>query len=330
MKVLILRFSAIGDIVLTTPIVRAIKTQIPDCDLHYATKKSYESILSSNPHIDKIHLLKDSFNDFVSELKAEKFDFIVDLHNNLRTFRIKKHLRSASEAFPKMNFEKWLVVNTSINKLPNEHIVDRYFKATKKLNISNDNEGLEFFLDAKDKVDLSSYIQTNKKSVSVAVGAKFNTKQIPTTLFTKILSNVKSPIFLLGGAEDFSKAEEIKNVLKENKNIYNFCGKLSIGESASVIKQTDLIITGDTGLMHIASAFQTAIISIWGNTIPAFGMYPYRPNNKDSYTIYEVSDLKCRPCSKIGYKKCPKKHFKCMVDQDVKGIKNKLHKVLKS
>lgn len=328
MKILVLRFSAIGDIVLTTPVVRALKTQIPDCELHYATKESYASIISCNPHIDKVHLLKDSFNDFIDGLKTEKFDFIVDLHNNLRTFRIKKRLKSHSEAFPKVNLEKWLVVNTSINKLPNEHIVDRYFKATKKLNITNDNKGLDYFLNDEKKVDLSNYTQTNEKSISVAVGAKFNTKQIPTALFSQALSTVTTPIFLLGGSEDFSKGEEIRNALKSNKKVFNLCGKLSINESASVIKQTDLIITGDTGLMHIASAFKTQIISIWGNTIPSFGMYPYRPENPKSFSIHQVEDLKCRPCSKIGYQKCPKKHFKCMENQDLGVIQNKIKEYL--
>ena len=328
MKVLVLRFSAIGDIVLTTPIVRALKNQVDGCELHFATKKAYFQVLSSNPYIDKIHCLDGELKPFIKALKEEKFDFIVDLHNNLRTLAIKKSLKVQATAFSKLNIEKWLAVNTPINKLPKKHIVERYFDAVSKLKVKNDNLGIDFFLEDGDKVDLNKAFQQKESGIAIAIGAKFNTKQIPIELLVEFIRDIELPIYLLGGKEDKEKAEKLKEI--SSGNLINCCGKLSLRQSAHVIKQSKLLITGDTGLMHIGAAFQTPIVSIWGNTIPEFGMYPYRPQAQHSFSIHEVKDLKCRPCSKIGYEKCPKKHFQCMKNQDIGGIKEQINLFLKT
>ena len=123
------------------------------------------------------------------------------------------------------------------------------------------------------------------------------------------------PILLLGGKEDETAANFI---LSKTKGVENFCGKISIQQSAAIIKYADIVLTHDTGMMHIASAFQKKIISIWGNTIPQFGMQPYLP--KELFFNAEVENLNCRPCSKIGYNSCPKGHFKCMSQQNILKI----------
>ena len=125
------------------------------------------------------------------------------------------------------------------------------------------------------------------------------------------------PIILLGGSSDSQVAREIIPYSKSNE-IIDFCGKLSLNQSAFVVKKSEVVISHDTGLMHIAAAYNKKIISIWGNTIPEFGMYPYMSDSRSK--IFEVKDLSCRPCSKIGFNKCPKKHFKCMIEQDLVGI----------
>jgi len=122
----------------------------------------------------------------------------------------------------------------------------------------------------------------------------------------------------LGGKEDFEKGERISNSIGEN--VFNACGKFNINQSASLVKQAKKVITNDTGLMHIAAAFRKDIISLWGNTIPEFGMFPYMPGDENKSHILEVKDLSCRPCSKLGYKSCPKKHFDCMQKIDVDEI----------
>src|SRR5690242_18820619 len=133
-KFLILRFSSIGDTVLTSPVVRCLKQQVPDAEVHYATKKNFAAVIEHNPFIDKKFYLEENLSGLISELKKEKYDYIIDLHNNLRTLQIKIQLGVKSYAFHKLNFQKWLMVNFKINRLPSVHIVDRYMETVKPFN----------------------------------------------------------------------------------------------------------------------------------------------------------------------------------------------------
>lgn len=316
MKILVIRFSSIGDIVLTSPVVRCLKQQLLDSEVHFLTKKQFVSIVEPNPNIDKVFPLENSLPSVIAELKKEKYDLIVDLHNNLRSLRVKQSLGIKTVAFNKLNLEKWLMTRFKINKLPDVHIVDRYLDAAKNLGIKNDQKGLDFFIEAKDEVvptDISPKLEQGY--IAFAIGAQHTTKRLPVEKIISICSKVDKPIVLLGGKTDEKEANQIE---KAAKNVVNTCGKLSIGQSASLIKQADAVTTHDTGMMHIAAAFKKKIISIWGNTIPEFGMYPYLPG--EGSTIIEVKDLSCRPCSKIGYDKCPKGHFKCMNEIDENQI----------
>jgi ADP-heptose:LPS heptosyltransferase len=328
MKVLIIRFSSIGDIVLTTPVVRAIKTQLQDVELHYATKPGYRSILEENPYVDKLHLLDQKLGDLIKELKKEKFDYIVDLHNNLRTKIIKASLGVRSSSLDKINSAKWLMVNFKVNKLPNLHIVDRYMETIKPLGVKMDELGLDYFIPEKDEVELDWLPETHRREyVAFAIGGQHETKKLPFNRMIELCDRINKPVVLLGGKEDeeigerieafFNKSpvdEETETKLQKGLNkktiVFNGCGKFNLNQSASLVKQSRAVFTHDTGLMHIAAAFKKHVYSIWGNTIPAFGMYPYRTK----FTIFENSKIGCRPCSKIGYKKCPKGHFKCMND----------------
>ncbi len=318
-KILLIRTSSIGDIVLTTPVVRAIKQQT-DFGLHVLTKKQYAGIYEANPHVDKVHSFKKSISECLSDLKSEKFDVVVDLQKNIRSHLLKKQLNITSFSFPKVNIQKWLLVNFKINKLPNVHIVDRYFKATDPLGVTNDGLGLEYYIPENDNV-IPWEIDAKLKSgyIGFVIGGQHGTKILPPEKVAQIILKIDKPVVLLGGHDDRKRGEEIVK-LAPDCLIINSCGDFNINQSASLIKQADVIITNDTGLMHIAAAYNKPIISIWGNTVPEFGMYPYMPQNKNNYFISEVANLSCRPCSKIGFNKCPKHHFKCMMNQDVKAI----------
>ena len=325
-KILILRFSSIGDIVLTTPVIRVLKTKFPEAEIHYCTKANFKIILEENPYLDKIHLLKDSLRELTQQLQKEKFDIVVDLHNNFRTLVIKHRLDAKAFSFNKLNWEKWLMVNAKINHLPNKHIVDRFMEALAPLDVHNDTLGLDYFIPEKDEVPVEWLPETHRKEyIAYAIGAQHNTKKLPLPRMIELCDRINKPIVLLGGREDFETGEKISRFFKRNESsgyeeglkkmnkktiIYNACGKFNLNQSASLIKNAKYVFTHDTGLMHIAAAFKKEIFSIWGNTIPLFGMYPYRTK----FTILENSSLYCRPCSKIGYKKCPKGHFKCMND----------------
>ncbi|MFN4233219.1 MAG: glycosyltransferase family 9 protein [Bacteroidia bacterium] len=309
-KILILRFSSIGDIVLTSPVIRCLKQQVAGCEVHFFTKKNFESVVSCNPYIDKLFLLENNLSAILNTLKNENYDYIIDLHYNLRTWLVKTALGKKSYSFNKLNFEKWLIVNFKINKLPALHIVDRYFETVKELGVKNDLKGLDFFIDDKNEIALNSLPENFQKGfIAFAIGGQHATKRLPEEKIKNICRKLEQPIVLLGGKEDINTGEKISSYVGRDK-VYNACGKYNIQQSASIIKQAQKVITHDTGLMHIASAFKKDIISVWGNTIPEFGMTPYLAGDKSS--IIEVKDLNCRPCSKIGYHKCPKKHFYCM------------------
>ncbi|MBI1767708.1 MAG: glycosyltransferase family 9 protein [Bacteroidetes bacterium] len=311
MKILIVRFSSIGDIVLTTPVPRCIKTQLENVEVHYATKSQYQSILESNPYIDKVFLFKEDLNELTTELKKENYDVVLDLHNNLRTRILKWKLGVRSYSFNKLNIEKWLMVNFKINKLPDVHIVDRYLETAKSLGVKNDALGLDYFIPEKDEVPWEWFPETHRDGfVAYAIGAQHETKKLPIVRMIELCKKINRPIILLGGKEDFENAEQVRKAF-ENRNsriIFNACGKFNLNQSADIVRKSDVIFSHDTGLMHIAAALKKEVYTIWGNTIPAFGMYPYRTK----YISLENNKIDCRPCSKIGYQKCPKGHFKCM------------------
>ena len=318
-KILIIRFSSIGDIVLTTPVIRCIKEQKPEIEIHYLTKKSFKGILEHNPYLSKIHTIEKDIKEIATELKQENFDYVIDLHNNLRSLQTKRIIGKPSSSFKKLNFKKWMLVNLKINNMPAMHVVDRYLETAAALGIKNDLKGLDYFIPTKDEVQLQSLPSTHQNGyIGFVIGAKHFTKQLPTEKIIAICKKLNQPIILLGGKEDKERAIAIEKAV--GTTIYNACGNYNLTQSASLIKQAKKIISHDTGLMHIAAAFKKEIISVWGNTVPAFGFTPYLPDSKSK--IVEVKNLACRPCSKIGYDKCPKGHFKCMMEIDENEFEN--------
>lgn len=312
MKLLVIRFSSIGDIVLTTPVLKAIKQKFPSATIHYVTKRTFNQVLKNNPTIDRLILINKSIHEVMDELKQENYTHLIDLHNNLRTFILKLKLGKPAYSFPKLNIRKWLFVHLKINILPDKHVVQRYFQAVEKLGIVNENNSCEFYIDTENEVSIGDTFQLLPKSfVTIAIGAQFATKRMPLNKINEIIQKIEIPIVLIGGATDKKIADEIIVSNKEKKNLYTACGHFNLLQSASIVKQSVALLTNDTGMMHIASCFQIPIVSVWGNTHPSFGMYPYLPSNGDLFSLHQVL-LKCRPCSKIGYNQCPQKHFKCM------------------
>ena len=342
MKILVLRFSSIGDIVLTTPVVRALARQVPGAVVHFATKPAYQELLDANPYIAKVHVLSGSLAELVVELRAEKFDFVVDLHHNLRTRLIKLQLRVPASSFDKLNGRKWLLVRTKIDLLPRQHVVDRYLAAAAPLGVRDDGGGLDYFIPEGQEVNLADLPAPFRRGsyVAMAIGAAHATKRLPVNKLIELCARLAPrPIVLLGGPEDETTAHIIELAFEQgaaqiapwgrlpespyyfpkvsplqppaNPFIFNGCGRYSLHQSASLLRQAQFVVSHDTGLMHIAAAFRKEIFSVWGNTVPAFGMYPFRT----AFKVLEVPGLPCRPCSKIGFDKCPQGHFKCMNNQ---------------
>ena len=310
-KILIIRFSSIGDIVLTSPVIRCIKQQVPDAEVHFAVKKSFYPVVKANPYIDKFHLLEDDLKLLTNNLKEEKFDLIVDLHRNFRSGYIRSSIKVPYAGFPKLNIRKWLLVKFKIDLMPEIHIVDRYFKAASSLGIVKDGKGLDYFIPEKDEFEISDLPEGFREGyVAFVIGAKHATKRLPEHKLISVCRMLDRPVILLGGPEDTGMAKNIMAAC--SPKVCSMCGSLNLNQSASLVRQAEVVISHDTGLMHIAAAFRKKLISIWGNTVPKIGMYPYMPGDEIKSAIIEVKGLKCRPCSKLGYNRCPKKHFRCM------------------
>ena len=329
-KILVIRFSSIGDIVLTTPVLRCIKEQVGDASIHYLTRRPYVSLLQANPHIDQIHAFDDDLEDTLRRLRKEQFDFVVDLHHNLRTWRVKRSLKRPGASFHKLNIAKWLMVRFKWNRLPDEHIVQRYIRAASGLGVIDDGKGLEHFIppDTNDQRDLLPDTYRNG-FIALVIGAQHATKKLPLQKLQELLDKLsvyRTGVVIIGGPEDASEAEAL---CTNRQQVFSMCGISSLQESALLIKHAVVVITHDTGMMHIAAALKKQVISVWGNTIPEFGMYPYFGSQNTLYEqraaelLIENTSLSCRPCSKIGFEACPKGHFRCMMDLNMEAITGK-------
>ncbi len=317
MKILIIRFSSIGDIVLTSPVVRCLKQQLSSCELHYLTKVHFQQILEANPAISKIYAIEKDVKEVIPALKAEKYDVIIDLHNNIRSRQISAALKTKTYRYDKQRIKRFLLTQFKINLL-NNHVVDRYFTAVTPLQVINDGKGLDYFIPEKDNVTMQQMPFTHLAGYCViVVGAKHFTKQIPMVKLEELCSKIKIPILLMGGPDDVYMGLQLENM--DPFKISSACGRYNINQAAAVIKRAKYVITPDTGMMHIAAAFNKRIISIWGGTEKRLGFTPYLMNNTTS-VIIENNQLSCRPCHKHGLDKCPKGHFKCMMDLDMQKV----------
>jgi len=317
-KFLVIRFSSIGDIVLTTPVLRHLKQEVEDAEIHYLTKAVNASLLEANPNIDRIHIYDGDVKACINMLREEGIDFVIDLHHNLRSARIKHGLKRISFSVDKLNWKKWLYVNLKIDRMPDRHMVDRNLDTIRTFIEKQDEQGLDYFIPENSEIDIAGLPRPFREGyIGLSIGAQHETKMLPVESLVKLCQKLQYPVLILGGPGDQDRGDFIVSSLPE-KDILNACGHYSIHESASLVKQARVLITNDTGLMHIGAAFHKKIISVWGNTVPRFGMYPYRAH--PSSLQFEVSKLSCRPCSKIGYQKCPKGHFKCMLEQDLDAL----------
>ena len=322
-KLLIIRFSSIGDVVLTSPVVRALKEQGGYC-IHYLVKKKFKNAIENNQYIDKIFYLED--NSIKEALIKEKYDIVVDLQNNIKSLKIRQGLAQKTLVVNKENLKKILLVRTGIDLLKGEHIVARYFKTVKKLGIKDDGKGLDFFIPEDFKITSCKIsLDLSQPYLAWVIGASYAKKMLPLNQIIEVSRDLNVPVLLLGGAMDKSNGDEIVRSSKRS-NLYNLCGELSLEESSYILKRSALVLSNDTGLMHIAAAFHKKIISFWGCTKPSLGMYPYRADEK---SVMLLSPTNKEPCSKLG-NRCKSSKNGCIGDLDTQRITASLNDLLKT
>lgn len=312
MKILIIRFSSIGDMILTTPVLRWL-AQL-DAEVHYLTKSNYTELVCSNPHVHTTHALDKNIDLTIDLLKKENFDTVIDLHKNIRSKKVSKAIGASYITYNKLNIQKWLFVNFKINLLPKKHLIDRYADALKSLHLDTANRAVDYYFPQNFSFDLAQCKLQKKEYLIIVIGGTYATKQIPLEIILPLINRLNKPIVLLGGGKlDSIKAAKIMENAPDS--VSNLVDKITLTEAAYVIKHSAGVITSDTGLMHIASAFEVPVHTIWGNTHPALGMYAYRQKNAAIHNY--LVDLPCHPCSKLGNHSCPRGHFNCMKKQNV-------------
>lgn len=314
-KILVIRFSSIGDLVLTTPVLRCLKQQT-NAEIHLLCKSKFADVLQGNPYVDLFWTIDSGILDTARTLQNESFDLVIDLHKNTRSYILSFLLTRKVLRFDKINVQKWLMVRFKKNVLPDKHIVDRYFESLARIGVYNDGKGLDYFIGDLEEDVWNRWALPDKYIVGV-LGATYTTKQIPVELWERIIKVLPLPIVLVGGKDIIHSGLKLKQAF--GNSCVDLCGRLSIKESAAVISKAEFVITSDTGMMHIAAALKKPVHVFWGNTIPAFGMYPYYGHFHVPYKNHQVEQLRCRPCSKLGFPKCPKGHFKCMNDQNIQS-----------
>ena len=329
LKILCIRLSAIGDVVVCTPVFRALTQQL-NAEVHVLTKPTPAQMLESSPHVHKIiHWQKDGL---IAQLKAEGYDLVVDLHCNLRSHTLRLALGVPSLGYRKRNLAKRLLSN-GIDWLGGEHILDRYFKALAPLGIQYDLAGLDYFAEKDFKFDchIESRLEDvlPKGYIALVLGATHATKRMPASLLADICNQSADHVILLGGKDVQALASETISLLDASvkAKVINLCGEISLRQSAKLIEQAKGVITPDTGLMHVAAALHRPMVVVWGNTVPAYGMYPKLPAGRETLAQYaQIEELDCRPCSRIGFESCPKGHFNCMRRQSAAEILKLLEK----
>jgi ADP-heptose:LPS heptosyltransferase len=320
-KVLIVRFSSLGDIVLTSLAVRCIKKQL-NCEVHYLTKKAFNDIVSSNPYIDRVWLMDKALSEVLPALKDEHFDLVIDLHKNLRSRILRMHLWNIPVvSYYKANLEKWLSVYFKMNHFPKAHIALRYIRGLQQYGVQDDGEGLDYFIPQKDQVTQENI---SKPFIAMVIGAAHYTKRLPLEKLKQLSASLSNtyPVIVIGGKAEYETGKQL-----ESNNVFNTCGSYTINQSASLLAQSILVIAPDTGMMHIAAALKKPIRSIWGSTLSEFGFWPfYGSKHEDLNISFEVKDLSCRPCARFGRDACPKGHFKCMQLQDMELVRKSVIK----
>jgi lipopolysaccharide heptosyltransferase II len=321
-RILLIRFSSLGDILLTTPLIRAIKSNYPAIEVDYILKSQYSDSLKYNPNISQLFHFEDINNGSGDEFISKRnYDVVIDLQNNFKSKQFADKIKAPRFKFKKLNINKFLLVHFKINRLIEmPSIPVRYASVIHNLEL--DEKGLELFIPDFKK----SNLKKSGKYIGLCPGSRHYTKMWSEEYFIelgKILSKEGYNILLFGGKTDRDICKRISSQINNAKDYSNDDDLL---QTAADLKECVCVICNDSGLMHVTSAVQTPLIVIFGSSVKEFGFTPYKNKN----LILENNLLSCRPCSHIGRNKCPKGHFKCMREISPLFVFQKFNEFLKS
>jgi len=335
-KILLIRFSSIGDIVLASPLIRLLKSNFPHAQIDVLVKAEYAELIQFNPHLSNVIELHSSA---VSELwslaqclRHNSYDVVLDIHDSLRSRLIR--FFSGARRIGKVNkhiIARFLLVKLGVNfyKDP-QPVAVRYLRTAQSLGIGSDNKRLELFVPDGIRDGVSATISTAMSHgrgplVGIAPGAKHNTKMWMPERFaeiaTRAVRELDAGILIFGGRSDARLCGEIFRTINaplEMGRVLDLSGRLSLLQTAAALDHCDLLLCNDTGIMHIAAARQRRVVAVFGPTVEEFGFYPYGTEA----VVIERKGLSCRPCSHLGSSQCPVGHFRCMKDTSVDEVFN--------
>jgi len=304
-KILVIRLSSLGDIILSFPLLKKLKEKFPEAEIHFLTKKNYEEIVSINPNVDKVILLDKSLTNLRSRIKNEDYELIVDIHKNFRSFFVSMFNGNKAVRYKKGNFQKFLLVNFKVNLF--KKIIPVYRKYL--LTVSNylNNEDYNFSISG---LQFSKGNITGLNYIVLAPSSRHFTKTYPADKFIEYIKGLGEKKVVLVGDDSMKDKNICEYIEMKCSNILNLCGKLNIMALANILYNSEYVVCNDSAILHFSEALGKRVVAIFGSTVKEFGFYPQL---KDSLAI-ENKNLKCRPCSHIGRKSCPEKHFKCMLE----------------
>jgi len=315
-----MRLSSIGDILLATPFIRQVRIAFPKARIDFVIKKEFYPLIRFNPHLNKIYSYDKKtgmkgLERLSQSLSEQKYDLVFDLHNNFRTrYLVSKIKVRQSFKIHKDKIKRALLVYLKLNTYKTvTTIPQRYLAVGQSVGVKDDDNGLEIFWKDSIELEANNILQRHRsqnKFIVLAAGAAHYTKRWPIDkymkLAEKILAHSNASIVIMGN----EKEREMLSSLVISPRIINLAGKVSLLLAAVILGKAHVVVSNDTGLMHMATAVNTPVVAIFGSTVKELGFFPY----KGISVVHEVQNLWCRPCSHIGRKKCPLGHFKCMLN----------------
>jgi heptosyltransferase-2 len=329
-RILIIRLSSLGDVILTTPVIAAVKAQFPNSELSFLTKARYADLLRNDPRILSVvefdpverHGGVSGFMSLVSELRSHDFDLLIDLHANLRSFVLRRLVKSRVKLkYDKCWLRRWLMVHLKLLKTKPVRTVDSYLEPLQRLGVEASERNPLIFL-GRDDLECPNHFllerRVKKDDIVVGVhpGAKWETKRWSADKFAGVCQSLTERldyrVVLLGDAGEAKLVEEVGRSIPDEK-LVKAVG-FPLGKFMSLISRCDCLITNDSGPMHIASALQVPVVAIFGPTHPKLGFAPSGSRN-----VVLCAEVKCSPCSLHGEKRCSKKSRYCMdlIEPDV-------------
>lgn len=357
-KILVIRFSSLGDVILTTPLLKTLRKKFPESEIHYCVFASYADVLKYNPNVDRLIEVNDKptfakLREIKKKLRQERYDLILDAHNNLRTVYLRLFMPGEVRKFRKYSFRKFLLVKFKWNLMKGVpsiaerqlSILNTPVSLNEARNLINSPTG-GFFAGAQNDTNSGvsncipetftnedsqrnaerklkeAGISGTKELICIVAGAGHFTKTYPAEYLASLLTSLRRReeynFVLVGKGKDKKNIEIIKKLTTDD--VCDLCDKLSLPELAEVMRRCSLVITGDTGPMHIAEAVGVPIVMIAGSSVREFGFFPLTENS----VVIENEGLPCRPCSHIGRESCPLGHFKCMMELKPERVYEKM------